>query len=359
MNNTFGFLQHKFYKNTIEDWLISLAIIALSMLFARAIYWLISTILRQLTKHTKNELDNLILQKIDTPVALCIILIGFRFAIERIEFTKVIDNYLQRGFVFISALAITWLLTRIVRVIIEHYFTQYKDTGQGTQDEQMLSISKRTSVIVLWSIGVIVGLNNAGFDVGALIAGLGIGGLAVALAAQETVKNIIGGLIVFIDKPFRLGDVVKLGEIEGTVSHIGIRSTRIRTPAGRLITLPNAKFTESSIENITLEPSRRVIINLGLVYQTSPQKMNLAIELLKGIMQKSPNVNESESVIFFENFAAYSLDIKCTYFILKSSNIFETQHEINLEILSQFNAAELEFAYPTQTSYEHHVDKSK
>lgn len=353
MNTIYSFLQHKFYRNTIEDWLISLAILVVTVLFARAIYWLISTILRQFTKHTNNEIDDLILQKIDTPVALGIILIGSRFAIERIEFSKVIDTYIQRGFVFISTLAITWLVTRIVRVLVEQYFKQYRDIEQGIQEDQMLSITKRTSVFILWSVGAIVGLNNAGFDVGALIAGLGIGGLAVALAAQDTVKNIIGGLIVFVDKPFRLGDIVKIGDIEGVVAYIGIRSTRVRTYAGRVITLPNAKFTESSIENITLEPSRRVVINLGLVYQTTPEKMNQAIELLKDIMKKSPHVNDVESIIFFEKFSDFSLDIKCIYFIHKNSNIFETQHEINLAILNQFNTAGLEFAYPTQTSYEY------
>jgi len=353
MDNLFGFLRYKFYKNTVEEWLIALGILILAVLFARAIYWLISSILRQLTKRTHNEIDDLILQKIDTPVALGVILVGFRFAVERLVFSKVIDTYLHRGFVFISALAITWLLTRIVKVIIEQYFKQYRDQEENPQDNQMLTMTSRAFSIVLWSLGAIVGLNNAGFDVGALIAGLGIGGLAVALAAQDTVKNIIGGLIVFIDKPFRVGDVVKISDIEGVVSYIGIRSTRIRTYAGRVITLPNAKFTESSIENITLEPSRRVVLQLGLTYQTSVENMNLAVNTLRSIMTESPNTNEVDSIIFFEKFSDFSLDIKCIYFIKKNSNVFETQHEINLEILKRFNAAGLEFAYPTQTSYEY------
>ena len=287
----------QFYHNTIQQWFTAAAILLASVLLARGIYWLVSLILRRFTKQTESELDDLIIARIDAPVALGIVLIGFRLAIEQLTLSRPIENYLQRAFVLMSALTITWLLTRVVRASIEYYFKQYWDRENATVDEQMMMLGKRVSVVVLWSLGAIVGLNNAGFDVGALIAGLGIGGLALALAAQDTVKNIIGGMVIFIDKPFRFGDFVKIKEVEGMVVYVGIRSTRIRNGAGRLVTIPNSQFTDSQIENISSEPSRRVVSYLQLEQDSSAEKIEVAVKILRDIVTESPNVNEKDCLI--------------------------------------------------------------
>ncbi len=337
------------YHNTLQQWLTAGAILLAAVLLARGIYWLISLILKRFTKHTESELDDIIIARIDAPVALGIVLIGFRLAIEQLTLSRPIENYLQRAFILMSALAITWLLTRIVRASIEYYFKQYWDRENATVDEQMMQLGKRASVIVLWSLGAIVGLNNAGFDVGALIAGLGIGGLALALAAQDTVKNIIGGMVIFIDKPFRFGDFVKIKEVEGMVVYVGIRSTRIRNGAGRLVTIPNSQFTDSQIENISSEPSRRVVSYLQLEQDSSAEKIEAAVKILRDIVTESPNVNEKDSLIFFEKFNASSLDINFTYYIKTGRDFQAVQTEVNLEVVRRFRQAEIMLAYPTQT----------
>jgi MscS family membrane protein len=205
--------------------------------------------------------------------------------------------------------------------------------------------------ILVWSIGIIVALNNAGFDVGALIAGLGIGGLAVALAAQDTVKNIFGGIMIFIDKPFRIGDRILIENYDGFVEYIGVRSTRMRTLSGRLVTIPNAHFTDRPIENITIEPARRIDLVVGLTYNTPPEKIDLAISIMKEISKGNPNIINEQTFVFFETFNASSLDIKFVYYIHKSSDIFEAQTSVNREILKRFNENGLEFAFPTRTVY--------
>lgn len=352
MKSAFGFLQHEVYHNTVMNWMIALGILTLSVILARLFYLLISWLIHQFTKRTATELDDMILKRIDTPVALGVVIVGFRLAIEQLTFSRPIENYLQRGFVFMSAIAITWLLTRIVRAGIEFYFKQNNDVSIGKLDQQMMMLATRASVITLWSLGIVVGLNNAGFDVGALIAGLGIGGLALALAAQDTVKNIIGGLIIFIDKPFHLGDVIRIKEIEGAVTYTGIRSTRIRTGAGRLVTIPNAQFSDNAIENITMEPSKRVVTYLSLTYETPTEKIDEAITILRSIVEASNDVNAYESNIFLEKFSQSSIDINFTYFIKKGSDIHTAQTDINKQILSRFKTAGIDFAYPTQTVYE-------
>lgn len=352
MHPSLNFLQYKVYHNTLVDWLLALGIIVISVVAAQVIFWLITKVLHQYTKRTQTPIDDLIIKRIDTPVALGIVLIGFRLGIEQLTFSRPVENYLQRGFVFMSALAITWLLTRVVRALLEYYFRNNRNADHQRLDEQMLQVTKRGSVIVLWSVGVVVGLNNAGFDVGALIAGLGIGGLAIALAAQDTVKNIIGGMVVFMDKPFRMGDAVRIKDVEGTVVYTGIRSTRIRTGAGRLVTIPNAQFTDNPIENITVEPSKRIVTYLGLEYETPIDKIDEAISILRDIVEQSPDVNGYESHIYLEKFSASSIDINFTYFIKKGSDNHNTQTDINKEVLRKFKQAGIEFAYPTQTVIE-------
>lgn len=347
-----NFFSQKIWNNTIYEWLFSLAIVVVSVVVARVVYWLLRGVLRRITKESASELDDIIIKRIDAPIALGVVLIGIRYALKLLEFPRLLNHYVHRGFVLMSALAITWLITRIVRSLIEYYFKQYYDKENGKTDEQMIMTAKRASIVIIWAVGFIVGLNNAGFDVGALIAGLGIGGLAIALAAQDTVKNIIGGMVIFMDKPFRMGDVIKIKEVEGTVIYTGIRSTRLRTGAGRIITIPNAFFTDNSIENITVEPSKRIVTYLSLPYETPAGKIDEAISILKGIVEQSPGVNHYDAIIFLEKFSPSSVDINFTYHIKKGSDIHTTQTEVNRDIISKFRGAGIEFAYPTQVTLE-------
>ncbi len=354
MNNPF---LKTYYYNTLEDWLISAAIITGAILTAKAVYWLFSIALKQVTSRTKTSLDDLIIERMQHPVLMLIVLLGIRFALERLEFTERVDLWIQRGFIFIITLNIAWFLISIIDSLIETYLVPYSKVEGNRIDEQMLLVTKRIVRALIWSIGIIAGLNNAGFDVGALIAGLGIGGLALALAAQDTVKNIFGGMVIFIDKPFRIGDQIKIDAIEGFVEYIGIRSTRLRTLNGRLVTIPNLQFSDRPIENISIETGRRVNTTLGLTYDTSAMRVELALKLLREISNNNKHLIEHErTMIFFEKFNAYSLDMNFYYFIRKEQDILATQSIINLQILKTFNENGLEFAFPTQTVYRKTVE---
>ena len=134
------------------------------------------------------------------------------------------------------------------------------EESDNTLDDQLLPIVRKGTKFSLWAVGIIVALNNAGYDVGALIAGLGIGGLALAMAARDTVSNVFGGFTIFTDRPFTLNDRIKVSGFDGTVDEIGIRSTRLRTLAGTLVTIPNSTFSGSAVENSSAEPSRGVVM---------------------------------------------------------------------------------------------------
>lgn len=343
------FLQKKFFHNTIEHWLISIAILMATTLFARVIYRFVNFTLKQFTARTKSRLDDVILEQLQSPAILSIVLTGLWFSIDRLHFTSKIDNAVNRAFVLLIALVITWLFVRIVNALIKEFLIPYSKRDDNNLDEQLISLIQQVVKIVLWSLGIIAGLNNAGFNVGALIAGLGIGGLALALAAQDTVKNMFGGVILFLDKPFKIGDRVIMEGYDGYICEIGIRSTRLKTLEGRLVTIPNGHFSEKPIENFSQGPHFRVVNVLGLVYSTTPEKMEEAISILKQISLERKEVFADEPVIFFEQFADFSLNLKFIYLIKPGQENFKIRSEINFEILKRFNQAGLEFAFPTRT----------
>jgi len=343
--------QQKFYHNTLEHWLISLAIVVSTILFARFIYWFVNFFLRQFALRTRSQFDDVILEQLKSPALFAIMLAGLWFALDRLHFTSKATANIDKAFTLLISINITWLLVRIVTALIKEFLLPYSQRNDNNLDEQLIRLLQQVVKVVLWSLGLVVGLNNAGFDVAALIAGLGIGGLAIALASQDTVKNMFGGVILFLDKPFHIGDRVVIDSMDGLVMDIGIRSTRIRTLDGRLVTIPNAYFSEKPIQNVTKGPFLKIHITLGLVYDTSFEKMTEAIEILKDIANKNPHLLD-DNVIFFENFSAYSMDIKCTFSIRPGVENAQVRSDINFQILKRFADAGLAFAYPTQMVYE-------
>ena len=166
-------------------------------------------------------------------------------------------------------------------------------------------------------------------------------------------KNIFGAFTIFTDKPFNIGDTIRVDSFEGTVIDVGARSTKIMDYDKRIITFPNYKITDANIINISSEPKRRVVLNLGLTYDTTPEKMKEALDILKAIPERVENVssNPSDTTAVFTNYADSALVIMYIYFIEKQGDILGVTSNMNMEILSSFNKAGLEFAFPTQTVY--------
>lgn len=348
------YLSKEFYGNSIENWLISSGIIIGALILAKILYWIIGKFVKKAAAKTKTDLDDILVDKLEEPIVYGIVIIGFYWAFQRLHFTDAVDNFFSHVFVVIFTLNITWLFARVIDAMIEEYIVPVVNKSESDLDDQLLPILRKAIRATIWILGIIVGLNNAGFDVAALIAGLGIGGLALALAAQDTVKNIFGGVMVFIDKPFQIKDRIKVNGLDGTVEEMGVRTTRLRTLEGRLVTIPNGQFSDNAIENVTLEPSRKVVNTLGLTYETSPDDMEKAMEFLKEIVKNNPKV-EDDALISFNSWGDFSMGILFIYYIKSPDDILSAQTEINMAILRKFNEAGLEFAYPTQMVYKKEV----
>ncbi|KKB50274.1 mechanosensitive ion channel family protein [Parabacteroides goldsteinii] len=342
-------LEYELWGNTLESWGISILIIVGAVVVVKLISLFSRKVLKPFITRTPNHLDNVIYYSLESPIKFAVMLLGIWIAIHRLvypdNFVKAIDN----AYRILIVLDITWVFARLIGGLLEIYLGK-ESTGQT---HKMMPIIKRTALVLVWIIGIVMALSNIGVNISALLGTLGIGGIAFALAAQDTVKNIFGAFTIFTDKPFNIGDTIRVDNFEGTVIDVGARSTRIMDYDKRIITFPNYKITDANIINISSEPMRRVVLNLGLTYDTTPEKMKEALDILKAIPERVENVssNPSDTTAVFTNYADSALVIMYIYFIEKQGDILGVTSNMNMEILSSFNKAGLEFAFPTQTIY--------
>lgn len=343
-------LNTEYYGNTPTDWLIAFGIIFISVIAARLIYWLFSRVVRIFTAKSKTKLDDIIVDMLEEPAIYMVVVIGIWFGITSLTLPEGLISTIGRGYQVIVALIVGWLLSRLFSAICREYLFPLAEKSENDLDDLLVPVITKGVNMMIWALAIVIGLNNAGYDVAALIAGLGIGGLALAMAAKDTVANIFGGFTIFTDKPFHIGDRIVIGGYDGFVQEIGIRSTRLKTLSGRIVTIPNSTFADSPVENITWEPSRKVKIDLGLTYDTSPENMEKAMDILKDIVSQNERTEEN-SIVSFSGFGDFSMNVMFIYYISRGQDIAGTQSEINMAILTRFNKAGLEFAFPTQTLY--------
>ncbi len=350
-------LTKTYYNNTIAGWGKALLIVVAALVIGKILYWISKTILGKLTGKTETKIDDIILDLIEEPIVFSFTAAGMWFGLHTLTLGERAQGWIGNGFQFIIVLSITWLVARLLNSVFTFYLAPLAEASENDLDDQVLPIVRKGTGMIIWSVGIIVALNNAGYDVGAVLAGLGIGGLALAMAAKDTVSNFFGGVTIFVDQPFKLGDRVRVSGFDGTIEEIGIRSTRLRTLAGTLVTIPNSVFSDSEVENVTEEPSRKVSLNLGLTYDTTPDSMKKAITTLQEIAASNDHLEE-KIVVSFNAFGDFAMNILLIYYIKKGADIMETQTEVNMEVLGRFNAAGLEFAFPTQTLYTINQDVS-
>ena len=333
-------LENELWGNTIENWGISILIILGAIIIVKLLSLLGKKVIKPFVTGTDNHLDDVIFYSLEAPVKFAIILLGIWIAIHRLvypdSFVKVVDN----AYSILIVLDITWFFGRLFSSLLQVYWGK-QSNGQANK---MMPIIKRTILVIVWLIGIVMALSNVGVNISALLGTLGIGGIAFALAAQDTVKNVFGAFTILTDKPFSIGDTIRVDSYEGTVVDVGVRSTKIMNYDKRIITFPNYKITDTM---------RRVVLNLGLTYDTTSEKMKEALELLKSIPKRVENVssNPSDIVAVFTEYSDSALVIMYIYFIEKQGDILGVTSNMNMEILAAFNKAGLNLAFPTRTVY--------
>lgn len=346
-------LEKEFWGNTLENWGISIIIILVTVIITKLVSLFNKKVLKNFTKKTRNKLDDVILDAIESPILFGIMLFGIWIAIHRLVYPDGFVKAVDSAYKILIVLNITWLFARLLNSLLEIYWNNNSDNSKRTQrhTSKMMPVIKRTLLVVVWIIGIVMALSNVGINISALLGTLGIGGIAFALAAQDTVKNLFGALTIFTDRPFSIGDTIRIDNFEGTIIDVGARSTKMRDYDKRIVTFPNYKVADASLINISTEPMRRVVMKIGLTYDTTPEQMNKAMNFLNKMPSTVKYVAPKDIVVNFSDYTDSALVITFIYFIEKKGDIGNVTSDVNMAILTFFNKSGLNFAFPSRTIY--------
>ncbi len=279
-------------------------------------------------------------------IAAITVILGF----PTLGFESSVENVVNQVASLFGAGALVVLGFRGVDVLTDVLERRAEQTASRFDDQLVPLVSSALKGVVVL-IGAVFVLGNLGVNVTSLLAGLGLGGLAVALAAQDTIRNLLGGVTIFADRPFQVGDWVVMNDIEGTVEHVGFRSSRVRTFYNSVVTVPNARIVDSHVDNMGLRQWRRYKTTLGLGYNSTPDQVQAFVEGVRALIRSNPGMRKDFYIVEFHGFSAVTLDVLVYCFIdAKDWNEeLRTRHVLNLDIMRLAQDLGVEFAFPTQT----------
>ena len=243
------FLNQVYLGNSFKDYLMALLIILGTLLLAKLSWVLLKTMFGKITSHTETVLDDVVVSAMERPIIFLIGFFGLKGALSVLSFSESISKY-KDGILFVSpVMIITWLVARVSIKAINFFLIPFTAKTKTTLDNIVLPIITKTISLLIWVIGFGIIFDYFGYDTTKFFAGLGIGGLALAMASKDFVANLFGGVTILVDQPFDLKDKIKIAGFQGTVVEIGLRCTRLKADDGQIITVPNSKFSSSPIEN--------------------------------------------------------------------------------------------------------------
>ena len=342
-------MQQVYFGNSIAAWLTAAAI--------TVVFWLVLFIaggifirrVRKVTERTASDFDNLLLNILKKTrwlvvstaaaylgLALVKLPLGPKSAAQSILFALVLVLAAIWGSAIIS-----YFINSYVRTKLEH----------DAQNATTISILGFLAKLILWTTALLVGLDNFGVDITALVAGLGIGGVAVALAAQNILGDIFAFVSIGFDKPFAIGDFLIIEDYVGVVEKIGMKTTRIRSLSGEQLVFSNADLLSSRIRNYKKMRERRILFNFGVTYQTSADRLKAIPKMVEEIIDAQPLARFDRA--HFKSFGDSSLDFEVVYYMKEPEYLsyMDTQQAINFQIFETFENKAIEFAYPTQTVF--------
>lgn len=278
-----------------------------------------------------------------------LLLIAVAVGLEMSKLPETVEYWLGQGVKVALALLAAFVAGRAVRTAFRGWAAHTTDPVEARTRATLAPVLAKTCQVFFYVIAVLLVLQNLGYNVAGLLAGLGIGGLAVALAGKETLANLFGSIAVLVDRPFQVNDLIRIGPTEGTVEKIGLRSTRVRTPEGFLVSIPNQNITTSEVVNLSARPTRREVFTIGLVYDLTADQMKQAVALLREIVLAHPQT--AEAWVNWKSFGDSSLNIQVVYWskAMAMQDFLNALEELNFAIKEKFDAAGFGFAFPTRT----------
>ncbi|MSU23944.1 MAG: mechanosensitive ion channel family protein [Opitutus sp.] len=337
--------------NTVTHYVISLLFLVGAILLRQFVTTIIFNQLKKLAAKTETTLDDKLFPAMEAPVATFVMVAGIFSALKVLKLSETADAAIGHGSTVAFSLVIFWGLLRAFNAILDH--VHEIATEQGLAIATFMPWIKKTLVAVFVILGALLIVQSLGYHVTTILQGLGIGGLAFALAAQDTIANLFGSLVVAIDQPFKVGETVKIGAHQGTVEDIGLRSTKIRLVDKSLVILPNKMVSSEAIVNLSRFTQRRVEQVLGLNSATTPEQLEAIVADLRGLLLAEAEIDPASVMVYFRDFNTSSLDVWVVY-VNRDAEVKKSlalKQRMNLAIMRALVARGLTFAYPTQVMH--------
>ncbi|MDD4818466.1 MAG: mechanosensitive ion channel family protein [Victivallaceae bacterium] len=329
---------------------------AISLAIAVIVFFVLRGILSGIAKKRGGNSGKLLAKKLPLPVGTAFFILGLLGSSAKVlaAMSEEPRNILLRAIWALFAFSVLWCLFAGIAVLDGVLRKRVLD-GKTNLNQLLIDLIRKTLKVLLLVIALLFIFQNIlGLDVTTLLAGAGVIGLAVAFAAQNTVANFISSIMVIMDKPFAVGDRIKVNGVDGCVEEVGLRSTRIRSLDGNQFALPNSMLADNAIENISRRPTLKYAFDLTLTYSTTPEKVREAIRLTHEILDKRPefDMKNQPPLIFFGEFRDWALAVNVICWFNCDWNAFlQARNDINFEILEKFGKAGIDFAFPTSTTY--------
>jgi len=297
----------------------------------------------------------LLLECLGRPASMFCLVAGLRLGLSALVLNESVREIATTTIEVLYAVTVGYALYRVVD-ILDHYLVQWTQRTETKVDDMLVPLVRKSVRIVIVVVVLVFVLNSffGARQVATILAGMGVGGLAVALAAQDSIRNFFGSVMILLDRPFRVGERVRFGGHDGPVEEVGFRTTKIRTLEGHRVTIPNSEIANQVVENIGQRPYIRRRANIAITYDTPPEKVRRAVEIIQEILRDHEGMSpDLPPRVYFDEFNDASLNIVMFYWYHPPSywDYLAFSQKVNLEILERFNAEGIEFAFPTQTVY--------
>jgi MscS family membrane protein len=359
MENLTILLDQTFLDIPLSRYAYALLAVLVALVTKKLCAFLLTRLIAPLTRRTATDLDDLLLACIRKPLELLVLILGLFVAVQILQLPVEPTDLRAGAYAVLKALitiAGGWALFNMAGVFGTYLEALSAKTDNDLDDHLVPFVRKSLRVFIVILAAIIV-IQNLGYSTSGLLASLGIGGMALAFASKDALANIFGSLMIIFDRPFKIGDVVVAGSMEGIVEEVGFRSTKIRTPAKTLISVPNSIIANMPLDNVSRMPRRRIKLAIGLTYATTPAQMREAVARLRVLLTTHPDLDPESVQVNFTDFGASSLDIAITCFSITTvlGEHLNVREEVCLRIMDLLEELGLQFAFPSRTVYLRHA----
>ena len=339
--------QTQWAGNSVLRWAVALGVLLCVALVARIIKGVVTGRVRKVAAHTATKVDDAWVQVLDATAAFAYLALGLFVARPIVDVTDRVDHIISVTLSILLGVQIALFCQAILQVVLEEWAARHESSRTSTAAAAMRFLGR----LAIWTILALVVLANLGVEITTVVAGLGVGGVAAALAVQNILGDLFAGLSMYFDRPFDIGDFIITGDVLGNVRKIGLRTTRIDSLGGEKIVYPNGELIKRYIRNYAWMQERRIVFSFGIEYNVAPELVEKARTIARESVEVQSEVRFDRA--HFKAYGAYSLDFEVVYYVLTGDyNVYmDKQHAINMEIYRRFAEAKIPFAFPTHTIY--------